>query len=365
MKKKSYLWAAAVAAAFVPAAHAQSSVTVYGLVDVAVEHVGKTAAAGGINRMAAQTGTLPSRVGFRGSEDLGGGLKAVFTLEQGFDPGAGTLGQGGRLFGRQSFVGLSGSWGTVTLGRQYTMLFWSMLDADIMGPNIYGAGSLDSYIPNARADNAIAYRGTFDGFTVGATYSLGRDTVNASSPAGTNCPGEGSGGSQACREWSVLAKYDTKTWGAAFAVDEMRGAPGAFAGLSSSDHKDRRVVLNGYWKTGALKVGGGLIRRDNDGSATTPKSNLFHVGAAYAISPQLSVDGMLATLKFKNSANKATLFALRGTYSLSKRTALYATVGSINNDGTLALSVSGGQPGSNPVAGGSQTAYAVGIRHAF
>ena len=164
-------------------AHAQaappSSVTLYGLIDAGVEYVNKVDGKGSLQRMPSNTGSLPSRVGFRGSEDLGNGLRAVFTAEMGFAPDQGTAGQGGRLFGRQAFVGLAGPWGAVTAGRQYSMLFWSMLDADIIGPAVHGIGSLDSYIPNARADNALAYRGTFGALQLGAQYSLGRDAVNA------------------------------------------------------------------------------------------------------------------------------------------------------------------------------------------
>lgn len=348
-------------------ASAQSSVTIYGVMDAAVEHVTDVGASGGgLTRVPSLTGTAPSRLGFRGTEDLGGGLRGLFTLEMGIAPDSGTLNQGGRAFGRQSFVGLAGPWGSLTLGRQYTMLLWSILDADILGPNIYSAASLDSYIPNARADNSIAYRGTFSGFTVGATYSLGRDTVNAGpSPAGTNCAGESGTDKKACREWSALLKYDTPAWGAALAVDELRGGAGTFAGLTSSALKDTRVSANGYAKLGAFKLGGGLIRRDNEASFATPRSDLWYLGAAYSVTPQLVLDGELFRMKFKGSANKATMAAVRATYNFSKRTAVYATAGRINNDGALAFSVSGGQAGSNPIAGGSQTGLAMGIRHSF
>ena len=349
------------------AAVAQSSVTIYGVMDASVEHVSNVGASGGgLTRMPSLTGSAPSRLGFRGTEDLGGGLQGLFTLEMGLAPDSGALNQGGRAFGRQSFVGLAGPWGSVTLGRQYTMLFWSILDADILGPNIYGSSSLDSYIPNARADNSIAYRGTFSGFTVGATYSLGRDTVNAGpSPSGSNCAGESGTDKKACREWSALVKYDAPTWGAALAVDEMRGGAGAFAGLVSSAMTDTRVSANGYAKLGAFKLGAGVIRRDNEASVATPRSDLVYLGAAYTVSPQLVVDGELFRLKFKGSANKSTMAAVRATYNLSKRTAVYATAGRINNDGAMALSVSSGQAASNPVAGGSQTAVAMGVRHSF
>lgn len=348
-------------------ASAQSSLTLYGVVDVAVEHLSKTSPNGdSLTRMPGFTGSVPSRFGLRGSEDLGGGLRAIFTLEQGFGVDNGSLNQGGRAFGRQAFVGLTAPWGTVSLGRQYSMLFWSQLDADILGPAMFGSGSLDSYLPNARVDNAIAYRGTFNGFTVGATYSFGRDAVNAGpSPSGTNCAGESGTDSKACRQWSLLAKYDTAAWGVSAAVDEIRGGAGAFAGLTDSSLTDRRSTVAGWAKWGDLKVGAGLIARRNQASAATPRSNLWYVGAAYPITPQFVLDGEVFQLDYKNSANQATLFALRGTYHLSKRTAVYATAGHISNDGTLALSVSNAAAGGTPAAGGSQTGIGVGIRHSF
>ena len=288
-------------------AYAQS-LTIYGVVDAAVEHVTNVGASGdSLTRMPSLTGgSVPSRIGFRGTEDLGDGLRAVFTLEQGFAPDSGVLNQGGRSFGRQAFVG-SCPWGSLTAGRQYTMLFWSLLETDILGPANFGAGSLDSYIPNARADNALAYRGTFNGFTVGATYSLGRDVVNAGpSLAGTNCAGESSSDSKACREWSALLKYDSQNWGAALAVDELRGGPGAFAGLSSSAMKDTRTIANAYVKFGALKLAGGLLKRDNEGSATTPRSDLWYAGAAYPVG-LWTFDAELFRLKFKGSDNAANM----------------------------------------------------------
>jgi len=363
--KRSLLTLALLSAACV-AAHAQS-VTIYGLLDVPVELLTNVGAGGGhLTRVPGLTGSFPSRLGFRGSEDLGGGLRAVFTLEQGLGADAGTFNQGGRAFGRQAFVGLAGSWGSVTLGRQYSMLFWSQLDADILGPNAFGSGSLDSYLPNARVDNSVAYRGTFSGFTLGATYSLGRDTVNAGpSPSGTNCAGESATDKQACRQWSALAKYDSANWGLALAVDEIRGGAAAFAGLTNSALKDRRSTAAGWVKFDALKLGAGLISRRNDASATTPRSDLWYAGAAYSITPTFVLDGEFFKLDFKDSANQATLFALRGTYNLSKRSAVYATAGRIANDGTLATSVSNAAAGGAPIAGGSQSGLAVGVRHSF
>lgn len=345
-------------------AHAQS-VTLYGTIDTGLEYL-RNIGSGGDSafRVPGITGTQPSRWGMRGVEDLGSGLKAGFVLESGFMPDQGGLGQGGRLFGREAHVDLSGSWGTVFFGRQYTMLSYAIRAANITGTNIYGSGSLDAYLPNARIDNGIGYLGRFGGFTVGATYSFGRDTVNASSPAGTNCAGESATDSSACREWSALVKYDTPTWGAALAYDAIRGGPGAFGGLTNSDLVDTRLAANGYMKFGAWRVGAGVIRRDNDGSAT-PRSDLFHVGAAYQLSERTLLDAELMRLDFKNSTNRATLGTIRAQYGFSKRTTAYATLGHISNDGTLAISVSAGQPGGNPTAGGSQLGVLVGMRHSF
>jgi predicted porin len=370
MKRNLVGGAALSALCALASAQTTSSVTLYGLIDVALENISNVGTPGfNLVRMPSNTASLPSRWGMRGSEDLGDGLKAEFTLESGFAPDTGGSGQAGRLFGRQAYVGLSGNWGTVSLGRQYTMLLWSLTDADVIGPLVFGLGSLDSYLSNTRVDNALAWRGTFNGLTLGATYSLGRDTANPTpnNPAGTNCGGESATDTKACREWSLVAKYNQPNWGVAAGVDELRGGAGswAVAGLTSGALTDRRTTLNGYVKLGAVKLAGGLINRNNEGSATTPRSDLIFVGVSYPVTPSFTVDAQLSQLKFKDSDNKARLAVLRGIYSLSKRTAVYAGLGQITNDGTLAISVSSGAGGSNPAAGASQNGMVMGLRHSF
>ncbi|WP_395704220.1 porin [Aquabacterium sp.] len=357
---------AALLAAASATAHAQTA-TVYGLLDSGIEHLDRVGADGrSLTRVPGLSGSVPSRLGFRGSEDLGGGLKADFTLEMGIGVDTGTFNQGGRAFGRQAWVGLSGPWGALTLGRQYTMLFYGLLDADVTGPNTFGSGSLDNYLPNARTDNALGYRGSFGAFTLGATYSFGRDAVNAGpSPSGTNCAGESATDPKACREWSVMLRYATPAWGAVLAVDEIRGGSGAFAGLTRSDLRDTRSALNGWFKTGDIKWGAGVIERRNEASAATPKSRLWHIGASTPLAGLWTLDATLMRLKFDHSANAATLAALRLSYLLSRRTALYATAGHIGNDGTLALSVSNGAAGAAPAAGTGQSGVMLGMRHAF
>nr|WP_315592436.1 porin [uncultured Cupriavidus sp.] len=365
---KSRNWAACLLCA-TPLVAAAQSVTLYGVIDTGVEFVnGIGASRNSVVRMPSLTATVPSRWGLRGSEDLGGGLKSVFVLESGFAPDSGTSNQGGRLFGRQAFVGLSSNqWGQISFGRQWTMTFWSTLDSDILGPNIYGANSLDSYRPNARADNAIAYKGVFGGLTVGATYSLGRDTVNAGqNPAGTNCAGENPADKQACREWSVMLRYDASKWGVATAYDSLRGGAGAAAGLTSSSLKDDRLHFGGYMLLGDAKIGIGGTFRNNEGSPTS-HSQLYYAGVAYDVTPAFNLAGQVYYLGFRNSANKAWLAAVRGTYAFSKRTSAYVTGGFIDNRGQSALSVSsGGSAGTTtPAPGSNQFGAMLGVKHTF
>lgn len=374
----SLLGAAAAATcttAMAQTAPSAATVQIYGVLDTGVEtldNVGPGQVR--LTRIPSNTGTVPSRFGFRGSEDLGGGLSAVFNLEAGIAMDTGTSGQGGRMFGRQASVGINSPLGSITLGRLYSMLFYSQLDADILGPNIYGASALDSYIPNARQDNAIAYRGTFSGLTLGASYSFGRDTVNAGpSPGGTNCAGESGSDSQACRAQSYMLKYDASGWGVAVAYDEQRGrtttGPTDIVlplGLNSSNKKDTRTVVNGYFKLSDVKIGAGVIQRDNDGDVLKSKSNLWYIGAAYPLTPFWTIDGQVYKLDYNDSPNfNATLYAARALYAFSKRTSVYGQVGHIKNSAASILSASGGQPGSNTAPGVSQTGFMFGVRHAF
>ncbi|MGO4329140.1 porin [Cupriavidus sp. 2TAF22] len=348
-----------------PLISAAQSVTLYGVVDTGIEYVNNIGAKkDSVVRIPGTTGSVPSRWGIRGTEDLGGGVNAVFVLESGFSPDSGVSNQAGRLFGRQAYVGLNGLWGQVAFGRQYTMLFWSTLDADLLGPNAFGSASLDPGIANARSDNTISYKGKFGGMTAGATYSFGRDVANASSPAGTNCAGENPADKRACTEWSVLLQYETRNWGVSTAYDSMRGGPGAFGGLTRSSLTDDRFTINGYALVGNAKLGAGVIRRDNKGS-TTPRSNLWFVGGSLAITPAWNIDTEAHYLKFSNSPNKAWLFVARTTYDFSKRTRVYGSVGYIDNRGDLAISVSSAAAGSNPASGGNQLGLMVGIKHIF
>ncbi|HTH77078.1 MAG TPA: porin, partial [Trinickia sp.] len=162
------------------AAHAQSSVTLYGVIDTSLTYVHHTD--GNKNLWAlgnASGGDLSgTRWGLKGQEDLGGGLAAIFQLENGFDPSNGRLGQGNREFGRQAFVGLtSQTYGTLTLGRQYDPVV--DLVQGITADNYFGSafatpGDVDNYDNSSRTDNAIKYLSpTYAGFQFEAMYALG------------------------------------------------------------------------------------------------------------------------------------------------------------------------------------------------
>jgi predicted porin len=360
-------------------AFAQSSVTLYGILDTGIEYVSHANAAGDhVVRMPGITGELPSRWGLRGAEDLGGGYKAVFALESGFNTRGGDSGQGGRLFGRQAWVGIASPYGQLSLGRQYTMTYWAMADADILGPDIYGSGSLDSYLPNARSDNTIGYKGSFHGLTVGATYSFGRDSAGTgNSPGQGTCAGQVAGHSTDCRQWSAMLKYDASVFGVAAAYDEQRGGASAAANffdgaatfpLTSGADKDLRMQLNAWANLFGVKIGGGWVGRhvDTDSPATpNVHSNLFYLGAAYSITPAFTLDGEVYRITNAQQDARATMGTLRGTYSLSKATAVYLQGSYLGNSTHGRYSLSSGGGGTTPGAGQNQTGLMAGIRHAF
>lgn len=356
-----------------------TSVTVYGILDTGVEYVTHANAAGNsVLRMPGITGSMPSRIGFRGNEDLGGGWAAQFVLENGFNARAGDVNQGGRLFGRQAWVGINGPYGLVSLGRQYNMMFWAILDADIIGPDIYGGvGSFDAYIPNARSDNTLSYKGKFDSLTVGATYSFGRDsTGTGNSPGQGTCAGELAGDTQACRDWSAMLRYDGASFGVATAYDVQQGGAGAAANfyngvaplaLTSSSDRDARTQLNGYFKTGDLKIGGGWLGRKVSAAIGNRevKSDQYYLTAAYLFSPQFTLDGGYYRIINKQQDARGSISVLRGTYALSKRTSVYLQTAYLMNSAQAAYTLSQGGAGASPGKGMNQWGSMIGVRHAF
>jgi predicted porin len=163
------------------AAHAQSAVTLYGLIDTSLVYTNNQK---GNSNYQMSSGTLSgSRWGMRGQEDLGGGLQALFVLENGFSSTTGTLGQNGREFGRAAYVGLAGNFGRVTAGRQNDAA--ADFIGTIVASNQWGGGlaahpgDTDNYYVNARISNSVKYvSNDYAGFRVSGLYSFGGTAGN-------------------------------------------------------------------------------------------------------------------------------------------------------------------------------------------
>lgn len=173
--------------------HAQSSVTIYGILDATVRYASHAGAGGGHLYSLNDASFTGSRLGFRGTEDLGGGMKAFFSLEQGLDPSSGTMMQatatanygqavttGGRVFGREALVGLTaGTAGTVTLGRQYT--FAHVLSSRFQpfgNPNQDSLAMLSGHHV-ARQDNMAKYAADVGPVNIGVSKTFGEGTNGA------------------------------------------------------------------------------------------------------------------------------------------------------------------------------------------
>ncbi|WP_250516286.1 porin [Caballeronia sp. INDeC2] len=354
------------------------SVTLYGIVDTGVEFVNHVGASSQkLVRMPGNSGLVPSRWGLRGVEDLGGGLQAIFVLENGFNTRGGDLGQGGRLFGRQSWVGLSNSWGTLSFGRQYTMTAFALVDNEIAGPAMYSLGSLDNYLPNTRADNSVSYKGRFGPFTIGAMYSLGRDSAGTgNSPGQGTCAGQVAGDFQQCKNLSALLRYDTPHFGAAASYEEQRGGQNAafnfFDGVAPAplgrSGKDIRTQLNAYTKWGGLKFDAGWIGRrvePGEGGPASVRSDLYFAGVSYLITPAFQIDSEGFRIINQQHDTRATMAMLRGSYFLSKRTLAYVQAAYLMNSTRAAYTVSTGGAGATPGTGMNQFGAMAGLQHSF
>ncbi len=335
------------------AAGSGSSVTVFGVVDATVAFGnGDTSN----KTQLTNSGYNSSRLGFKGVEDMGGGMKARFWLEAGVmnDNGAGAAtnvnnqatggalagmnGSQGLTFNRSSWVALNGNFGEVRLGRDYTPQFWTLTVYDPFGTN--GVGTTQSLnssaggVATVRASNSVAYiTPSMSGFAVWAQMYFGE---NASNAASQNGDGVAIRGQYDMGPLSLAAAFSKTTTGAGTDVQTTN------FGVSY----DMKVAqLMAHWNkdanTGAKDVVGYLV------------------GALVPAGPGT------VRVAFSSSDNgagaKTDKFALGYVYDMSKRTALYGTFASLSNSGGAAQALNGAVTPAN----GSSTGFDLGVRHAF
>lgn len=361
---KMKLFAAAVAALAAGGAYAQSSVTLYGVVDAGIEY-NNNAGQTGENLFRMQSGGQSgSRWGLRGVEDLGGGLKGLFVLESGFDLDTGRSGQGGRLFGRSAYVGLQNQFGTLTLGRQQTPFYDFGLQFDPMAIAPRYSITSQAVEFQSRADNAVKYVGKFGGLTASALYSF---RAEGQEVAGRNVFG---------REMGAMLSYAAGPFAIGAAYDDLHVGTEA-----NQAPVIRRATVAGTYAFGPAKAFVGYRwAKASDGAvlpgavgADTTTSNLYWAGLAYQMTPAFSVTGAAYYQDFRRSGADPWQFVLTGDYALSKRTDIYTSLSyTLNKDGS-GLGVSGFNTiGATAAAstfnvepGKDQFGAIIGVRHKF
>lgn len=312
-------------------ASAQTSLTIYGLIDAGVVHE-RGGAAGSVTRLTSgvQSG---SRLGFKGIENLGGGLSARFALESGFGVDSGAMGQGGLLFGRQAFVGLGGRWGELMFGRQYTPHFLALDEIDPFGTGLAGSSTnLMATVP--RMNNTIKFSApAWSGLTGELAYGLG----------------EVAGNSTANRQIGASVGYLRGPLVLKLAHHRAEDP----AGLDRS----RNTLLAGKFDFGraAASLGVGLNR--GTGAADNRDYML-------GVTVPVGAGTLLASFTRKDDRSLANSdadqWALGYTHSLSRRTNLYTSFARISNDPGAAYTV-----GNASESGSGDKAFNIGIRHKF
>ena len=387
MMKKSLVALAALALAGI--ASAQSSVTLFGVLDAGVSYNDtKSNLANGTSVKRSQwtqstSGYNSSRLGFRGTEDLGGGLAASFWLEAGLGNDTGAAGGGGtQLFNRRSTVSLSGAFGEVRIGRDYTPTFWNDTTFDPFGTNgvgsnvIFGAHLAPTATPASptspyadgnyvRASNTVGYflPSNLGGFYGQVQYGLAEQVKTT----GTNV--------------STAGRYVGGRFGYANGPLDVALAYGESTtnDLIVSNNKVKTANLGASYDFGMVKAFAELSQfKLASGIATTivdnSKVNGLLIGATAPIGAGLiRASFSTARVSLPGADPRADKFALGYVHNLSKRTALYATYAHVNNKNFGAnvpgISANAGT-GSSPLAYGAGTpsssnGYDFGIRHAF
>ncbi|MEC5408599.1 porin [Paraburkholderia sp. MPAMCS5] len=344
----------ATASVIATAAHAQSSVTLYGIIDGGISYITNAAHVDGKNRSAIQMlsgGQAADRFGFKGVEDLGGGYKAIFTLESGFSVANGTLQQGGRLFGRQAFVGIQSPYGTLTLGRQKTVLYDYFYPLDPLSYYSWSLATQDTQFAN-RADNSAKYFVNLGPFTVDALFSTGYDATIVN---GSQVPGEFRVGQEA----SLGTSFATGSFLVAVAYDMRRGTS-----VETQSNKEQRLAVGAsYQVANGLKLFAGYKWFNSSVPATAARSDMYFGGMQYRFTPAFSLAAATYYTDITTAGQHPIDFGVNAAYSLSKRTSLYAEINYVKNNNGSNLGVAGF--GSGIVAGANQTGVAIGINHLF
>lgn len=322
--------------AFSAAVQAQSSVTVYGSVDGGMRNLTHANAAGDSLLTTGSKGTYKAnRLGFKGVEDLDGGLNAHFILESGFIGGTGGLDNTtGVIFNRQAYAGLGGKWGSLDFGRQYTVAFLTTIFYDPFGSRYSNIDPVPAASTGARFNNDVQYAGVFGPVTLRAEYALGEVAGSARN-----------GAAQA-----VGAKYESGPLTLGAAYTKRKPAP-AFL-------DNQNWTAGGAYALGDATVFLGYIneKQATNGLDTTAKNSWG--GALYRITPALALTA--AYYQTKTSAaglgGKKNMVMLNGTYNLSQNTHLYAEIDNSKLSGTTATLA------NNQT---TQTGISAGIWHAF
>jgi predicted porin len=354
--KKSLIALAVLAAA--GTASAQSSVTLFGVVDAALQHVSNSGGASGTRMVQGQN--TRSNFGLRGTEDLGGGMAASFWLEAdvAVDDGTGGAtntnnqstgaagGATGLVFNSRSTVSLSGGWGELRLGRDYTPAFRSISAFDPFGTRGSGTnqilnstGLLANSQTSVRASNSIGYFLPSMGGVYGELkYWLGE---NASTAANSK-DGRGAG---------IRVGYASGPFNVAAAYDRTKYLAGDY----------RESNIGGSWDFGMAKVMA-VVERDKSGPVT---GKGWEIGT---IVPVGAGDFKASYARYRNDLTAADptakKIALGYVHNLSKRTAVYVTYARVSNSGGSAAPVQNGAfglPGINQ----RSTGYDLGLKHSF
>lgn len=352
--KQSALALAVLAAPFLHStAEAQDSVQVYGRLDVGVEAVNHAAPGDDSVFRVISGGKNTSRWGLRGSEDLGGGLKALYQLEGGILMDTGE--SDGALFKRHAWVGLEGDYGRLVIGRSFTTTYETVIKFDPMGfaPNYSWAttGSAtgpSKYGMTTAFDNIVKYTGTSGGFTYGASVGLGER--EASSLDG--------------RKVAVGGSWSGNGLGVMAVVERINGDT-PLAGLE----RDRITA----WHTGLDYRAGGWratlgarfyrLRPGREDMAAQ-RANTYWGGITRVID-RLTLTGAVYHIDTRRVARELdadpTMLVLRALYALSKRTDLYLTVGHARAGNGQPIGLSRDDEG----AAGTQSGITAGIQHRF